>query len=132
MTESKYGNPLDSLTWPQQYDNIYRRSEFSRRRVMANPDLGDKSDNYLGMQGYTTLEDLISRLEELAPGVSPSEVLINFWQLRWTSDATPAEIAERAERKRRSAEHGEKWERDTLSRLYEKYGAPEATLKAEQ
>jgi hypothetical protein len=117
--------PLDHQSWPQQYDGIHKRSQFSRRRVAQHEFLEGKSDNYLGMQGYTTLQEILDKLSEIAPGVPASEILLNFWQLRWTTDATPEEIAEREAKKAAAAANSEKWERETLARLTEKYGPPD-------
>lgn len=126
MTHNGAEQPLDHQSWPKQYDGIHKRSSFSRRRTQAIPELAHKTDNYLGMNGYTTLSELRAKLDEVAPGVAEDEILLNFWQLRWTTDATPEEIAARETHRARVAENSEKWERDTLARLLAKYG-PQAT-----
>jgi hypothetical protein len=113
--------PLDHLGWPAQYSGIHKRSEFSQRRVHAMPELSTKMDNYLGERGYTTLQDLLEKISEVAPGIPASEILVNYWQLRWTDDATEEELAEKARRQERADQSRAKYERETYERLREKF-----------
>jgi hypothetical protein len=80
---------------------------------------------YLPMEGRMSLAELVEHLAELAPGVPPEDIGVNWATVTWERDATPEE---RAEREARATEHRrrtEEWERAKLVELTAKYGQPD-------
>lgn len=122
LEEPRQVSPLDDMPYKTWYAGVIKRARFNQRRRTKNPEIEHKRDNYLGVEGYVTVADLLEKLEEVAPGVPREEILIHYWQLRWMTDATPEELIEDEERSRRVAEGQAKWKREQWSRLVEEFG----------
>jgi hypothetical protein len=75
----------------------------------------------VSIDGTVSIAELISHMQKIAPGSNVDDCQINFGTVRWTRPATAEELAEREQDYERQRVRREKWERDTLQRLTEKY-----------
>lgn len=78
---------------------------------------------YLSMRGRVSMADLIAHMSEIAPGVSLDDIDVNFGTVTWTRPANADELSRRAEQIEAQRVRQERWERETLARLTEKYTA---------
>lgn len=83
---------------------------------------GDTRVGYMSMDGRISIAELITHMQQVAPGVGVEDIDVNWATVKWTRPATAEELAERAAWKERQAVRTEEWERATLKRLIEKYG----------
>lgn len=79
---------------------------------------------YMAVDGRVSLAELVAHMHQIAPYASLDDIQVNFATVKWTRPGTADEVAEREEQHRRWQERLEKWERETLARLTQKYGAP--------
>lgn len=82
---------------------------------------------YLGMEGRITIEDIFAHFAEHYPHVDPMKLELNFATATWDEPASPEDIEHRRKQRADYALRQEKWERETLERLTEKYGIPSGT-----
>ncbi|SDH56144.1 hypothetical protein [Microbacterium sp. 77mftsu3.1] len=82
--------------------------------------------NYVSMDTDVTLADLVSWVTANVHGVAHEEITVHYSTLRWEDDATEEEKDAWDAEQAAQAVRTEKWEREQLARLTEKYGAPPA------
>lgn len=82
---------------------------------------GNTRVGYAAIDGRISIADLIANMQEVAPGAGLDEIQVNFATVKWTRPATVDELAEREKWNESHQIRQEKWERDTLQRLTEKY-----------
>lgn len=82
---------------------------------------GDTRVGHVSIDGLISIADLISHIQEVTPGASLDEIQVNFATVKWVRQATADELAERDEWNERQRVRQERWERETLQRLTEKY-----------
>jgi hypothetical protein len=85
-------------------------------------DTNDLRNGYMAVDGRISIADLIARMQEVAPGVDLADINVNWATVVWARPATDQELEARAEGRRRHMVRQEKWERETLARLLNKYG----------
>lgn len=79
---------------------------------------------YMAVDGRISLADLNTLMAEVAPGVNPADIKVNWATAVWDRDATDDEIAKRTLAEAAWEARHEKWERETLAKLTAKYGSP--------
>lgn len=111
---------------------------------MKNPDKNKFSDthrrlkhddvtvamNTVHMAGRMSLQELIDHMAAVAPGVSLDEFGINFGSLTWECPSTLFERMERQKADIDREQRKERWERESLERLLDKYGIPDQEEEA--
>lgn len=78
---------------------------------------------YMSVDGRMSIGDLIAHMAQVAPGVDPADIEVNWGTVVWTRPATAEELAAREEATRQQRERREEWERRMLTQLLAKYGA---------
>lgn len=104
---------------------VIRRRKYPRR----DTDRRYRRHNYVAMEYDTTLADVITWATEHAAGIPFEEIRINFSTFSWEDDATADEIAAYEREQAAQAARTEKWEREHLAKLTEKYGVPAGSLE---
>jgi hypothetical protein len=84
----------------------------------------DLRTGYLPMEGRISIADLITRMRETAPEVALEDIQVNWATVTWSRPANAEEMEQRRVANERWERRHEEWERKTLARLTEKYGAP--------
>jgi hypothetical protein len=85
----------------------------------------DIRTGYLAVDGRITIKELLTLMDELAPGVEIADIAVNWATVVWSRPATDEELAERARHDARAAARHAAWEREALARLYARYGPPD-------
>lgn len=80
------------------------------------------------MDGRVTVTELLTYLEEHAPGVPLDNIGIDWFSLVWVDEVTAKERADYDRRAARRTQNRIDWERKTLAELVEKY--PDAQQSA--
>jgi hypothetical protein len=81
----------------------------------------DLRNGYMAVDGRVTIAELIEHMRQVAPGVSLDEINVNWATVVWSRPGTDEEIADRRQAEALWEARHEKWERETLARLTEKY-----------
>lgn len=102
-------------------DNLNAAKFHEVRRNMVSRKLPGIRSNYLGMSGRVSMATLLAHLATVAPDVKPEQFMVNFATIRWIEEATEEEIQEEVDGAVAYALRREKWEREQLRTLMEKY-----------
>lgn len=97
---------------------VIRRRRYPKR----DTDRRYLRQNYVAMDTETTLADVLAWANENV-SVPFDRITINFSTFSWTDDATDEEKDAWDREEEVRAARTEKWEREQLARLTEKYGA---------
>jgi hypothetical protein len=76
----------------------------------------------MAVDGRMSITELIEHMRNIAPGVDPAEIKINWATAVWARSATSEEMAQRKQAIDRWEARHEAWERETFARLAKKYG----------
>lgn len=77
---------------------------------------------HMRMEGRASVADLLAHMAEVAPGVPPEDLMLDFATVTWSRPATAEELAERAAWAAKAQERHAAWERRMVAELSEKYG----------
>jgi hypothetical protein len=88
----------------------------------------DTRVGYMAMEGRMSIAELIEHMRDVAPGVDPADVRVNWATVVWSRPATGEELAQRRRAQERHDARHEEWERKTLARLTEKYRPTSVTV----
>lgn len=81
----------------------------------------DLRNGYMAVDGRMSIAELVEHMRNIAPGVDPADIQVNWATVVWARPATNEEMAQRKQAIDRWEARHEAWERETLARLTAKY-----------
>lgn len=96
--------------------------EFREVRWTWQSNDNDLRNGYLAVDGRVSIAELIYHMEQVAPGLTIEDMEINWATVVWSRPATGEELEQRRLAQAQWEARHERWERETLARLTEKYG----------
>ena len=99
---------------------VIRRRRFPKKDTIRRY----RRANYVAMDRKVTLAELNAWAAENIPGTPPEDILVNFSTFSWEDDATEEEKDAWDREKAAQAARTERWEREQLAHLTQKYGSP--------